>query len=143
MKYALIAGRILFSLIFIFSSFGHFNAETIGFAASKGVPLASVLVPLSGIIELIGGISILIGYRARLGAWLLVIFMIPVTFTLHQFWTITDPMAYRLEFVTFMKNISITGGALILTYFGAGELSVDAAGKAQPYSLASGKQATA
>lgn len=143
MKYALIAGRILFSLIFILSSFGHFKPETIAFAASKGVPLASVLVPLSGIIELIGGLSILIGYRARIGAWLIVLFMIPVTLTFHQFWTVTDPMAYQMEFVMFLKNLSITGGALLLAYFGSGELSVDAAGKAQPYSLASGKQVAA
>jgi len=143
MKYALVAGRVLFSFIFILSSFGHFKAETIGFAASKGVPMASVLVPLSGIIELIGGLSILIGYRARLGAWLLVLFLVPVTLTLHQFWTITDPMAFQLEFAIFLKNVSIMGGALVIAYFGAGEMSIDAAGKTQPYSLASGKQATA
>ena len=143
MKYALVAGRVLFSLIFILSSFGHFKSETIAFAASKGVPLASVLVPLSGVIELLGGFSILIGYRARIGAWLIVLFMIPVTLTFHQFWTVQDPMALQMEFVMFLKNVSMTGGALILAYFGAGELSIDAAGKASPYSLASGKRATA
>lgn len=143
MKYALVAGRILFSLIFILSSFGHFKAETIGFAASKGVPLASVLVPLSGIIELIAGVAIMIGYRVRIAAWLLIVFMVPVTLTFHQFWTVTDPMAFQLEFAMFLKNVSIMGGALILAYFGAGELSVDAAGKRQPYTMASGKQATA
>ena len=130
-------------MIFIFSAFGHFKGETIAFAASKGVPLASVLVPLSGIIELLGGLSILIGYRARIGAWLIVFFMIPVTLIFHQFWAVQDPMAFQLEFAMFFKNMSMTGGALILAYFGAGELSIDAAGKAQPYSLASRKEVTA
>lgn len=139
MKYALVIGRVLFSLIFILSSFGHFKAETIGFAASKGLPLASILVPLSGIIELIGGLSILIGYRVRLGAWLIVLFMIPVTLIFHQFWAVTDPMYRQLEFAMFFKNVAITGGALIFAYFGAGELSLDATGKSQPYSLATGK----
>ncbi|MBO9660861.1 MAG: DoxX family protein [Chitinophagaceae bacterium] len=143
MKYALITGRILFSLIFILSSFGHFKTETIAFAGSQGLPFASFLVPLSGVIELIAGLSIIVGYRAKVGAWLLVIFLIPVTFLFHQFWKVTDPMAYQMQFVMFMKNISMMGGALLIAYFGSGELSIDTSGKAQPYSLASGKEAVA
>ncbi|RYG27380.1 MAG: DoxX family protein [Chitinophagaceae bacterium] len=125
MKYALIGGRFLFSLIFILSATGHFKAQTIAFAEMKGLPLASVLVPLSGIIELIGGLSILIGYRAKIGAWLLVVFLLPVTFTFHQFWTIQDPMARQMEMAVFLKNMSMLGGALILAYFGTGAWSVD------------------
>jgi putative oxidoreductase len=142
MKFVLITGRILFSLLFILSSFGHFKAETIAFAGSQGLPYASVLVPLSGIVELIGGLSILVGYRAKLGAWLLVIFLIPVTFVFHQFWNVTDPMTYQMQFVMFMKNISMTGAALLIAYFGSGELSIDA-GKSPSYSLSSGKEVAA
>lgn len=125
MKYILLAGRILFSFLFIMSSFGHFGEPSIGFAASKGVPAASFLVPLSGIIELAGGLSIITGYKAKYGAWLIVIFLLPVTFMLHNFWTITDPMAKQMDMVMFMKNISMLGGALMITYFGSGPLSVD------------------
>ena len=124
MEIALIAGRILFSVLFIFSALGHFKQSTIGFAASKGVPFASFVVPFSGVMELVGGISILIGYEARIGAWLLVLFMIPVTFVFHAFWKIKDPMQKQMEMATFLKNISILGGALILTYFGSGQLSI-------------------
>jgi putative oxidoreductase len=107
------------------SSFGHFGEPSIGYAASKEVPMASFLVPLSGIIELIGGLSILLGYKAKYGAWLIVIFLIPVTFMLHNFWTITDPMAKQMDMVSFMKNISMTGAALMIAYFGTGPLSLD------------------
>lgn len=124
MEIALITGRILFSILFIFSALGHFKQSTIGFAASKGVPFASFMVPFSGVMELVGGISILIGYEARIGAWLLVLFMIPVTFVFHPFWKINDPMQKQMEMATFLKNISILGGALILTYFGSGQLSI-------------------
>jgi len=124
MEIALILGRILFSVLFIFSALGHFKQTTIGYAAAKGVPFASVMVPFSGIMELVGGISILIGYEARIGAWLLVLFMIPVTFVFHPFWKVKDPMQRQMEMATFLKNISILGGALILTYFGSGQLSV-------------------
>jgi putative oxidoreductase len=125
MKHVITLGRLLFALIFISSSFGHFNEHTIAFAASKGLPLASLLVPLSGIIELAGGLSILFGFRPKIGAWLLVLFLVPVTLTFHQFWTVADPMARQMEFAAFLKNISMLGGALVITQFGAGEFSLD------------------
>ena len=125
MKYALLIGRILFAMIFLMSGPGHFSAATIGFAASKGVPMASVLVPLSGIIEIIGGLSILLGYKTKWGALLLIVFLIPVTFTLHAFWNITDPMMKQMDMAAFMKNISMLGAALMISYFGAGPVSID------------------
>lgn len=125
MKYLVPAGRLLFAGIFLLSSAGHFKPETIAFAASQGVPLASLSVPLSGIVELLGGLSILIGYKAKWGAWLLVLFLVPVTFTLHRFWLIPDPMMRQMDMAAFMKNISMLGASLLIAYFGAGPLSVD------------------
>lgn len=125
MKYANLAGRLLFAAIFIFSSFGHFNEQTIAFASSQGLPFASLLVPVSGIVELAGGLSILAGYRARTGGLLLILFLLPVTLIFHQFWTIADPMASQIQMAMFMKNVSIMGAALMVIYFGSGELSID------------------
>ena len=51
MKYIVPIGRFFFSLIFIMSGFTHFSKSTIGYAASQGVPLASIAVPLSGLIR--------------------------------------------------------------------------------------------
>jgi putative oxidoreductase len=126
MKYTVLIGRILFSLIFLMAGLTHFSAGTIGYAASQGVPMASVLVPFSGILSLVGGLSILLGYKAKLGAWILIIFLIPVTFSLHKFWGIADPMMAQMQMAMFMKNIDLIGGALIITYFGSGPLSLDA-----------------
>lgn len=126
MKYIVLTGRVLFAILFILSASGHFKPETIAYAGAQGVPFSSVLVPLSGIIEFIGGLSILLGYKTRFGAWLLVLFLVPVTLTLHQFWNITDPLARQMDMASFMKNISILGGALLIAYFGPGPLSVDA-----------------
>lgn len=125
MKYIVPAGRLLFAFLFLLSAPGHFKPETIAYATAQGVPLASVLVPLSGIVELLGGLGILLGYKTKWGAWLLVIFLIPVTFMLHRFWLIPDPMIRQLDMAAFMKNISILGGALLIAYFGPGPLSVD------------------
>jgi len=125
MKYLVLLGRILYVAIFVMAGPNHFTTGTIGYAASKGVPMASIIVPLSGIIAFVGGLSILLGYKAKYGAWLIVIFLLPVTFMIHNFWTYTDPMQVQMQMVNFMKNLSMLGAALMIAYFGSGPLSVD------------------
>jgi putative oxidoreductase len=119
-------GRLLFAVIFVMAGANHFNKQTIGYAASQGVPFASIAVPLSGVLAILGGLSILLGYRARLGAWLIVVFLVPVTLMMHKFWTVTDPMTAQIQMVMFMKNVSMLGGALLISHFGAGPSSLDA-----------------
>ena len=121
-----VLGRFFFALIFLLAGANHFNKQTIGYAASQGVPLASIAVPLSGVVAIAGGLSILLGYRAKLGAWLIVLFLIPVSLMMHKFWTVTDPMMAQLQMVMFMKNVSMLGGALLVSQFGAGPFSLDA-----------------
>ena len=126
MKYILLLGRILFSLIFLMSGLvGHFKPETAQYAASAGVPAASVLVPIAGIIAILGALSIILGFKAKVGGWLLVVFLVPVTFMMHRFWATSDLMMQQMQMAMFMKNMSMLGGALIITYFGAGPLSID------------------
>jgi hypothetical protein len=66
-------GRVLFSLIFLWSGFSHFSAGTIAYAAQAGVPLAGFLVPASGVLAALGGLSVALGWHARLGAAALVV----------------------------------------------------------------------
>ena len=94
-RYLAFAGRQLFAVTFIIASAGHFTAGTISSAAEHGVPLAGFLVPISGLIALAGGLSLLFGYHTKLGAGLLVLFLVPVTLTMHNFWAISDPAAAR------------------------------------------------
>lgn len=119
-------GRILFALIFVMSGFNHFSAGAIGYAASQGVPMANLLVPISGVLALAGGLSIMLGFKARYGAVLIILFLVPVSVMMHAFWKVTDPMAHQMQMIMFMKNVSILGGALMIAYFGSGPLSVDA-----------------
>jgi len=119
-------GRLMFALIFVTSGPRHFMSQTIAFAASQGVPLASVAVPFSGILALVGGLSILLGYRAKIGAWLIVLFLAGVTPMLHKFWGVTDPMTQQIQMIMFFKNVSMLGGALLITQLGSGPWSLDA-----------------
>jgi putative oxidoreductase len=93
------------------------------------VPLASIAVPLAGAIAIAGGLSILLGFRAKIGAWLLVLFLACVTPMLHNFWAVTDPMTRQMQMINFMKNLSMMGGALLISQFGAGPWSLDARAK--------------
>lgn len=121
-----LAGRILFAAIFILSGFFHFSQQDIAYAAHAGVPIAGLLVPASGILALLGGLSILLGYRAKIGAWLLVLFLVPVTLAMHNFWAVKDPMMAQMQMAMFMKNVAMLGGALLISQFGSGPLSLDA-----------------
>ena len=125
MSIVALTGRVLFALIFILSGISHFLHSTIEYAASQGVPMASLMVPLSGAIAVAGGLSIAAGYRARWGAILIVVFLIPVTLSMHKFWTVSDPAMQQMQMAHFMKNVALLGAALLISYFGSGPLSVD------------------
>lgn len=125
MKYLLLLGRLCFALIFIMSGYMHFLPSVIQYAADDGVSYANILVPLSGIIACLGGLSVLLGYKARLGAWLLILFLVPVTYQMHDFWTFTNPEEIAMQRANFLKNLSLIGASLIVAYFGSGPLSID------------------
>jgi len=55
-----VLGRFLFALIFLMAGANNFSKQTIGYAASQGVPMASILVPPSDALAVAGGLSILL-----------------------------------------------------------------------------------
>jgi len=126
MKYMILLGRLLFTWIFLSSSLAHFSGAMIEHAASKGVPMASLLVPIAGVLCLVGGLCVLLGFKARFGAWLLIIFLVPVTYFMHDYWNVADPMQHMQQMVNFNKNLALMGGALYIASYGAGALSIDA-----------------
>jgi putative oxidoreductase len=125
MQYAVLLGRILFSSIFILRAFSHFSEKAMSHANHAGLPLANLLVPFGGVLLLLGGLSILLGYKARLGAWLLIIFLLPTTFAMHKFWNMSNFYSTTMEQLCFLKNISLIGSSLLIAYFGSGPLSLD------------------
>src|SRR5260370_9801377 len=102
MDYVVLVVRVFYATIFVMAGLGHFSAGEISYAAQQGVPTARLLVPLSGVIALAGGLSILLGYHARIGAWLLALFLVPVTVMMHNFCALTDPRMAQRQQVLFM-----------------------------------------
>src|SRR5690349_21030358 len=98
-------GRVLFALIFATSVLAHFTSAEIDEASAHGVPLAVVVVPAAGLVALLGAVSVMLGYRARFGAFLLLVFLVPVTLVMHDFWNVADPQLAMMQKVNFMKNV--------------------------------------
>src|SRR6056297_3472587 len=97
-------GRIMFCALFVASGVGHLvdlDGST-RYAAEKGIGPARPGVIASGVAFIVGGVSILFGIWGDLGALLLIITLIPLTFLMHQFWAERDPAARRNELSLFM-----------------------------------------
>ena len=115
MKITFLIGRIIVGMFFLFNASNHFmQLNTIAaYAGSKGVPAPQLAVLGSGMLLLIGGLSIITGYRPFVGVMALVLFFLPVTFMMHSFWAISEPMAKMTELVNFTKNMALMGSALM------------------------------
>lgn len=127
MKYLFLLGRVLFALIFIIKPLDHFSNALIHHADQMGVPLSNFFVPLWGVLALLGGLSVLLGFKPKVGAWLIVIFLFPTTFYMHPFWMSESFFSNMMQSYCFWKNISMMGAALMITYMGSGPYSVDKA----------------
>ena len=125
LRYLVPVGRVLFAFIFIVSFGHHFSPESVAYARAAGVPAPEVAVPAAGVIGLAGGLSVALGFRARIGAGLLLLFLVPVTLWMHAFWRETDPAMIQMHQIHFVKNLALAGATLIIAYFGAGPISVD------------------
>lgn len=124
---AALIGRILLALIFIISGWGKIGgfAMTSGYMASKGLPMAEVLLVIAIAIELVGGLMIVFGWKARWAALAIFLFLIPTTLIFHAFWAV-GPDEVRNQTNHFLKNVAIMGGMLYIMAFGPGRYSLDA-----------------
>ncbi len=120
-------GRVLIALLFVPAGWGKIAgfAGTVGYIASKGVPLPAVCAAIAIAAELGLGLLLLVGFKARWAALGIAAFTFVITFIFHNFWAVpaADQMAQQINF---MKNLSIAGGMLVLAAFGPGTISVDA-----------------
>ncbi|HEY9789958.1 MAG TPA: DoxX family protein [Candidatus Obscuribacterales bacterium] len=122
--YALI-GRILMSIIFIVSGCAKIMEwnGTLQMMAAKGIPAAPVVLAIATVIELAGGIAILFGIYSRMSALIMLLYLIPVTLTMHDFWAVI-PAQMNIQLVNFLKNLAIMGGLAMLAGYGPGRYSV-------------------
>jgi len=123
--YGPLAGRILLASIFVISGFGKLTGfeGTVGYIASKGLPLPQLGAIAAIVVELSAGILLVIGWQTRWAATVLFLFLILTTLIFHPFWAVTA--GKQMETIQFMKNLCIMGGMLYVMVFGAGPFSID------------------
>ncbi|MBI4088467.1 DoxX family protein [Candidatus Kaiserbacteria bacterium] len=112
----IVLGRLIFGAYWIFSGAMHFmslNALT-GYAQSKGVPQPKLAVTLTGALVILAGIAILFGVYLEWAVLALILFIVPVTLVMHNFWAATDPNMKMFDQAMFFKNIALIGASLFL-----------------------------
>lgn len=85
-----------------------------GYAKSKNVPLPKVAVLVSGLLMLLGGLGVLFGMYVQWSLALIAIFLLVVSFAVHNFWAVEDPTAKMGDTVNFSKNMALLGASLML-----------------------------
>lgn len=125
-SFLMLLGRILMSVIFILAGIGKFMdpAGTSLYMASKGMTMIPFFLYTSAIIEILGGAFVLFGFKIRIAALVLALFLIPVTLIFHDFWN-SPPTAVAEQMANFLKNLAIIGGLFYIVSSGAGKLSID------------------
>jgi putative oxidoreductase len=116
MEQVFLLGRILFGGFFVYNGLNHFlNLNMMAqYAGSKGLPAPELAVAATGMLLLFGGVSVLLGLWPRLGLLAVVLFLVVVSVTMHNFWALGDPARRMNEMVQFTKNIALAGAALAL-----------------------------
>lgn len=123
--YGTVAGRILLGAIFvlygldkIFGFMGMGYSGLTGAVSAKGLPMPHAFAILAILLEAGGGLMLVLGFRARLAAWMLIVFVAAATILFHPIWS--DPS----QMTSFWKNVSILGGLLYVTAYGSGQYSL-------------------
>lgn len=111
---AFVLGRALFALVIGYLAVGNLLdlESAVWYAESKGAPLASVSVPLGSVGLIAGALAVLVGVFPALGALAVIGFLVPITFIMHDFWTM-EGQDRQNERIHFLKNVGLIGVALV------------------------------
>ncbi|MDQ3060266.1 MAG: DoxX family protein [Pseudomonadota bacterium] len=119
-------GRILLAMLFIPAGFGKITgfAATVGYIASKGVPLPELAAAAAIGVELGLGLLLLLGWQTRWAALGIAFFTLVVSFIFHNFWAVPPEQVMQQQ-QSFFKNLAIVGGLLTVVAWGGGAWSFD------------------
>lgn len=125
-SFLMLAGRVLISLVFISAGFNKIVdwEGAAQYMAAKGMTQVPFFLLGALLVELIGGLFLFTGYKVRWGALVLFLYLIPVTYIFHDFWT-ADAASRQMQMIQFLKNLAIMGGLLHVLATGAGCCSMD------------------
>ena len=121
-------GRLMLAAIFLMAAVGQSIPKFSDTAASmeaEGVPAPKIMLGGAIVFLIAGSLSIAAGFKARIGATLLLVFLLLTTYFFHDFWTQDDPAAKQDQMIQFLKNTSMMGAMLLIIAHGPGLMSID------------------
>jgi putative oxidoreductase len=122
-----VLARVLLCGLFAASAYNlatNFN-NTVDMMATHHVPEPKILLPGAIAFLALGSISVILGFRARIGALLLLVFLVLATYYFHNFWAIDDPQKKQEEMINAMRNSALMGAMLFIVANGPGPGSFD------------------
>ncbi len=126
-----VLSRVMIATIFLLSAVGNKIPKFDDVAAlmkSQGIPQPQVMLAGAILFLIAGSLSIILGYKARIGAGLLFVFLVLATYYFHDFWNVINPLKQQLkqeQMIQFMKNLSLMGTMLFVMANGSGPMSLD------------------
>jgi putative oxidoreductase len=122
-----LVARLMITAIFLSSAVLNKIPQFNGVAemmAGKGVPQPKILLAGAIAFLLLGSVSLILGFRARWGAFLLLVFLAAATYYFHAFWKL-PPEEQMPEQIAFMKNLALMGTMVFFLANGSGPWSLD------------------
>lgn len=125
-KFGPLLGRILIAYLYIPAGISKITGfgGTVGYIASKGLPLPQVAAGGTIAVEILAGLALLVGFKTRFAALILAAFTLAAAVIFHNYWAVPDAQK-MVQTIMFNKNFAIVGGLLFIAAFGAGPLSID------------------
>jgi len=136
-----VMGRVMLATIFLMSAVGNKIpnfGDVAGYMASEGVPVPKIMLAGAIVFLIAGSLSLILGFKARIGATLLLVFLMLATYFFHDFWTqpaeamwvlsvnsqVKMPVQ-QIEMISFMKNLALMGAMVFIIANGSGPMSLD------------------
>ena len=116
-------GRIMLCSIFIMMAVAPDFAETVETMEAENVPNAKIMLIGAIAFLIAGSLMIVLGFKTRVGALLLLVFLGFTTFYFHDFWK--NPETRDIEILHFLKNLSIAGALVYILGNGSGYWALD------------------
>jgi putative oxidoreductase len=125
-SFSLAVARAFLALVFLASGAAKLLSwdSVSGYMASREIPWPGFFLGGAVLLEIGGGLSVLLGWKARIGAKALMLVLIPATLAFHGFWHEPDAEV-REQVLQFLKNLSILGGLILVAVHGSGPWSLD------------------
>lgn len=122
-----VGSRVMIATIFLLSAVGNkipqFNSVA-AYMAAEGVPQPQFMLVGAIAFLIVGSLAVVLGYHARFGAGLLLVFLLLATYFFHDFWNFQG-QEQQMQMIQFMKNLSMMGTMVFIISNGSGAFSLD------------------